>query len=231
MLLYSPVMPWKDLSGNLKKFGYCIFFSFLLQFTIYGQEILVVSLPKLNIAIPSPPSDKIDIDRSIIVGNSTPHLQQVKLYCWVLAGLNKFTVILLEEELCCDKEACDFFMLVKAYLKRMLAQIRPIRVAWVLGLVMSFLPAIKRIDFIFIFSGVVIFASCPPSFGCASCWASTSPKHENHAFQMRWGRMNWYMMCETHTIILSGTCQCGMLLAFAGGCLKPKDCFSLITWV
>lgn len=56
-------------------------FFFLLQFTICGREILVVSLPKLNIAIPSPPSDKIDIDRSIIVGNSTPHLQQVKQYC------------------------------------------------------------------------------------------------------------------------------------------------------
>lgn len=32
-------------------------------------------IPKLNIAIPSPPLDSISIDLSMIAGNFTPHLQ------------------------------------------------------------------------------------------------------------------------------------------------------------
>lgn len=39
----------------------------------------LMNSPKLNMAMPSPPSDKIDIDLSIIIGSFKFHLQWIQL--------------------------------------------------------------------------------------------------------------------------------------------------------
>jgi hypothetical protein len=54
-----------------------IVLGFLLKFLWY-VIIYVLLKPKLNIAMPSPPSEIIDIDRSTISGIFTPHLQKKK---------------------------------------------------------------------------------------------------------------------------------------------------------
>lgn len=39
------------------------------------------SIPKLNIAIPSPPSDNIAMELATIAGSLTPHLQSRQAFC------------------------------------------------------------------------------------------------------------------------------------------------------
>lgn len=42
----------------------------------YRCGILVINLPRLNMAIPRPASDKMDMDLATMAGITTPHLQR-----------------------------------------------------------------------------------------------------------------------------------------------------------
>lgn len=122
-------------------------------------------IPKLNVAIPSPPFAIIEIDCVTISGIFTPHLQEI--YAWAIK---------IDERMSCLIAYTNLIMI--AYLKCMLAQIRLNNVAWVLGLAKSFLPTVNRIDFMFL--GFLVLSSPPSSsFDCASLGASISSSNQN----------------------------------------------------
>lgn len=134
-------------------------------------------LPRLNIAMPRPPLDNISIDWLTISGMRNPHLHKLTLFVTF--------IIVYDQEF---KMAC--WQTCFNYLKCMLDQIKPIKVAYVLGFFISFFPTLARMGKTFSFLFVLGSTSSSP-FDCTSRSVSVSP------YRHLWN-------IENYTIFISG---------------------------
>lgn len=97
----------------LKEFIFGFIFDHMINISSKNQS---VNSPRLNIAIPRPASDRIDMERAIIAGISTFHLQ-------ILKHISTLRDTHIQSKLLCN----DCWGSKMAYLKETRDQVRPMR--------------------------------------------------------------------------------------------------------
>lgn len=120
-------------------------------------------------AIPSPPCESICIELLTIAGNSTPHLEGTLK---TVSANNDYRRNKEKEN---NRRDSFVNKLMQVHLKWMLAQITPIKVAYVLGFLVRFFPTLRKMSKISYFLPFLNFNSPPPSFVASSSVVTITP--------------------------------------------------------
>lgn len=111
-------------------------------------------------AMPSPASDSMEIDFAIMAGISTFHLQGATQHSTTIIqngkGKTNKNEWYQQQNMKCER---DF-----PYLNETRDQVRPIRLEYVLGFLMSFLHTIINISLVITLAGGMVFGFPSPTF-------------------------------------------------------------------